>query len=347
MLRTVPTPAWLLALLAIAACDSSTDPRPGASNTPVSFSREITLPDLHDQLTTGTARVQVRVMPGGLVAREVQIQGSDERAHREQLRGRVSAIAATGDQGTVTLELGGLQIGFTSSTRFRPDDGDDGGGSSVSGSSGDDGSGAGDGSGGDIALADFVARVQAELAAGGHPAVKARREPPAEPQAPDNATFTASELELDHEADRPVIDLNVTAANLVTNQTPPPDGWLKVLGLMIELRVSEGLTRLEAELPDVEGEREFEGTVRSVDVTAGSVTLENGTLVKIVAGTEVEPKEGDGDEHLASLADVQAALAAGTPVKAEGEAMVESASPLTLVAIRIEFEADHAGEDHP
>lgn len=335
MLRTAPTPALLLALLVIAACDSSTDPHPGT--VPVSFSREITLPDLHDQLSTGTARVQVRVIPGGLVAREVEIQGSDELARREQVRGRITAITATADQGSVTVELGGLQIGFTSSTRFRPEDGD---GSHVSGSSGDDGSG-GDGSGGDMSLADFVARVQAELAAGGHPAVKARRDAPAQPQAPDDASFTASELELDHEADHPVIDLNVSAANLMTNQTPPPDGWLKVLGLMIELRVTEGMTRLEAELPDVEDEREFEGAVQSVDVGAGTVTLEGGTVVKIVAGTEIEPKEGGDDEHLASLADVQAALAAGTPVQAEGEAMVESSSPLTLIAIKIEFEADH------
>jgi hypothetical protein len=211
-----------------------------------------------------------------------------------------------------------------------------------------DGSGDGDHSGGGMTAADFVARVQAEIAAGGHPAVKARRDAPAQPQAPDNATFTASELELGHEADHALIDMNVAATNLATNQTPPPDGWLKVLGLMIELRLSERLTRLETELPEVRAEREFEGTVQSVDVAAGTVTLMNGTTVKIVAGTEIEPKEGGDDEHLASLADVQAALTAGTPVRAEGEAMADSASPHTLVAIRIEFEAEdaHSGEQH-
>src|SRR2546427_4181005 len=39
----------------------------------------------------------------------------------------------------------------------------------------------------------------------------------------------------------------------------------------------------------------------SVDATAGTVTLKSGTVIRIVAGTEIEGKEGESDEHLASL----------------------------------------------
>src|SRR2546425_1092955 len=165
--------AALLLTFLLAGCDrSSTGPRLG---TPAQFSRIISLPDLHTQLTSGAARVDVRVMPGGLIARRGEIKRADELTRPEEIRSRVTAISASGDQGTVTLALGGLQIGFNASTTFRPDDG-----------MGEDG--------GSMALAAFVARVQAELAAGGHPAVKARRSPPTQPQAPGDAAFMATPL---------------------------------------------------------------------------------------------------------------------------------------------------------
>src|SRR5207245_9330239 len=118
-----------------------------------------------------------------------------------------------------------------------------------------------------------------------------------------------------------------------TNQTTPQDGWLSVHGLMSGLRSDP---KLRQEMPDIEGEHEFEGFVQSVDATAGTVTLKSGTVIRIVAGTEIEGKEGESDEHLASLADVQAALTAGKTVKAEGEGLVTTASPLTIDATEIE-----------
>jgi len=233
----------------------------------------------------------------------------------------------------VTLELGGLQVGFNSSTRFRPDDGDGDGHAAPMSEGGDGGT----------ALADFVAGVQADLAAGRHPAVRARRTPPSTPQAPDDATFLATELRLDQENDHPRIRLNVTSANLVTSP-PPPDAVLKVLGLSIELRVSDGTTTLRAENPEVDDEQEFEGMVQSVDQTANTVTLADGSIIHIVSGTELEAREGGDDEHLGSLADVQAALTAGRSVEAEGEGLVTGANPLTIDAVKIEFEADEVAE---
>ena len=318
--------ATVLFTLLPAGCDQgSTGPQLG---NPAQFSRVISLPDLRTHLTTGPARVEVRVIPGGLTARSVEIKGPDEVTRRDEIRSRGTAISATGSQGTVTLALGNLQVGFNSSTMFRPDDGNDP-------------------DAGTTALANFVARVQAELAAGSHPAVQVRRSAPAQPQAPGDASFTADELRLDDEADHPAIKLNITAANLSDNTTPPPDGWLTVLGLKIELRVTEGTTTLRAEMPDIEGEHEFEGVVQSVDATAGTVTLKSGTIIRIVAGTEIEAKESeeDADQHLASLADVQAALTAGKTVKAEGEGLVDSTNPLTIDAIRVEFQVENADAD--
>jgi hypothetical protein len=309
--------AGLLFALFQTGCDHlATGPRTAL---PAQFSSDITLPDLQSHLGTGTARVDVRLIPGTLTARRVEIEEPEQLARREEIRSAVTAISASGDHGAVTLALGGLQVAFTAATRFRPDDGD--------------------GSQSAMALADFVARVQAALAAGRHPEIKAFREPPSSPQAPNDPTFVASELKLDEGGDHPLLRLNVTGANLATNATPPPDAFLNVLGLSIALDVSGGTTKLQIENQELEGVGEFEGIVQAVDQTAQTVTLKDGTLVRIVAGTEIEAKDGhDDDDHLTSLAAVRAALDAGKTVKAEGRGLVETTSPLTLAAIRIEFE---------
>src|SRR2546425_6646023 len=117
--------AALLLTLLLAGCDqSSTDPRLG---TPAQFSRTISLPDLHTQLTSGAARVDVRVMPGGLIARRVEIKGADDLTRPEEIRSRVTAISASGDQGTVTLAIGRLQLGVNAATKVRSDGGMGGG----------------------------------------------------------------------------------------------------------------------------------------------------------------------------------------------------------------------------
>ncbi len=196
-----------------------------------------------------------------------------------------------------------------------------------------------------LTLADFVALVQADIAAGHNPTLTASRQPRATPQGPDDGTFLAADLKLDEGNSHSVIKLNIAAANLVTNPTPPPDGFLKVLGVSLELRLSDGTTKLEQENPELEGVREFEGVVQSVDLTAQTVTLKDGTIIRIVAGTEFDGREGDRDDHVTGLPAVQDALTAGKTVKAEGRGLVDSTNPLTLDAIRIEFEVE--GEELP
>jgi hypothetical protein len=279
------------------------------------------------------------VIPGTLTARRVEIEQSDQLSRPERVRSRVTAITGATDTATLTLELGGLKIAVNGSTRLHPDDGDgDRTRPPMPAMSDDDG-------GGSMTLADFVARIQAEIAAGHNPAVQATRQPPASPQAPDDGSFLAATLQLDGSNDHSLIQLNITALNLTTNATPPPDAILKLLGVSLELRTSDGTTQLRVENERAKGAGEFHGVVKSVDQTAQTVTLMDGTIIHIVAGTAFEDREGDRDDHVTTLADVQAALTAGKTAKAEGRGLVTSTSPLTLDAIRIEFEVE--GQEPP
>jgi hypothetical protein len=314
--------ATILLTLFAAACDHSPS---GPDSNPIQFSRTVSLTDAQNVLVTGPTRVEVQVVPGTLVARRVELEESKDMTRPEEVRSRITAVTSGTDTATFTLELGGLQIAANGSTNIRH--GDDDASHSVT------------------TLADFVALVQADIAAGHNPTLTASRQPPTAPQAPDDGSFLAADLKLDEGNNHSVIKLNIAAANLVTNPTPPPDGFLKALGVSLELRLSDGTTKLKQENPELEGVREFEGLVQSVDQTANTVTLKDGTIIRIVAGTEFDAREGDADDHLTSLSAVQDALTAGKTVKAEGRGLVDSTNPLTFDAIRIEFEVK--GEQLP
>jgi len=301
------------------ACDHSPS---GPGSTSIQFSRTVSLPDAQSLLQIGPTRVEVRVIPGTLVARRVELEESSEMTHPEQVRSRVTAVTSGTDTATFTLELGGIQIAANGSTMIRHGDHD------------------GDMAQSAVTLADFVALVQADIAAGHNPTLTASRPAPSAPQALDDGKFLAADVRLDEGNSHSVIKLNIAAANLVTNATPPPDGFLKLLGVSLELRLADGTTKLKQENPELEGVREFEGTVQSVDQTANTVTLKDGTVIRIVAGTEFDAREGNEDDHLTSLAAVQDALTAGKTVKTEGRGLVDSSSPVTFDAIRIEFEVE-------
>lgn len=320
--------AALLTFLATACDNTSSGPR---SASPVLFAKTASLPDVQNQLVTGPARVEVSVIPGTLTARRVRIEEADQLTKPERVRSRVTAITSGTDTATLTLELGGLKIAANGSTKLHPADGDPGQDPMPAMS---------ENGGSTMALADFVARIQAEIAAGHNPTVRATRQAPAQPQAPDDGKFLAATLQLDEGNNHPSIQLNITSANLTKNATPPPDATLKVLGVSLELRTSDGTTKLEIENEHAEGAEHFHGMVKSVDATAQTVTLMDGTIIHIVAGTEFEENEGADDDHLTTLADVQAALTAGKTVEAEGRGLVTKTSPLTLDAIRIEFEIE-------
>jgi len=304
-----------VAVLFAACGDSATGPG-GTGGFPTQFSQAITLPELDSILTDGPTRVEIKLVNGSLVAREVEVKEAEELRDKEEIESRITAIDPAG---TVTLALGGLVVGFDGNTQFEAEDGQH------------------------LTMQEFITRVQDALAAGEHPPVEAERRPADTPQDPGDATFLASELELDDEADEDEIEINVDGDNFATNTPPPPDAILTVLGLAIELDVTGGVTEIESEIDDDMNETEFEGMVTSV--SGSSFTLTDGTVVNIVDDTEIE--QSDDADELGSLAEVERALAAGFLVEAEGEGIATGSNPLTITASEVEFEIEDEDDDLP
>ncbi|MDH5195683.1 MAG: DUF5666 domain-containing protein [Gemmatimonadota bacterium] len=312
-MRSLQVIASLLAIPVIACSDTL-----GPSGDPIALSHDISVDQLGQALDTAPGRVEIRLERGTLVAREVEIKTADEMSDEESVRGAVTAVSASDASGTLTFDIGGLEITFASSARFR--DGD-----------------------GDLTITEFAASIQAALDGGFQPSVRAKRPAPAEPQAPDVATFEATDLRIQDGLESPKLELNVDADNYEANGAPPPEAWLRVLGLAIEIRSS---TEIKAD-DDRNDEAEVRGIVASVDVDGRSVTLESGTVILVPEqGAFEDEGEGDDDEHLVSLAAVAQALADGLTVKAEAEGAVQSTDPLTIAAREVEFEiAGQGGED--
>jgi hypothetical protein len=92
---------------------------------------------------------------------------------------------------------------------------------------------------------------------------------------------------------------------------------------------------IEDDLDDVPGGAEFEGTVQTVNVEAGTFTLRGGTVVRLTDATVID----DGGDLL-SLAAAADAVLAGLDVRAEGRGTVETTDPRTITARTVEFEVD-------
>lgn len=289
-----------------AACSS--DPAgPGGTTTPPVFGQVLSFSQFDSTLGSGVQRIEIKLLPGGLVAREVEVEPDDAE---EKIVSTVTAIDPA--QGTLTLALGGMTVNYGAGTRFRTPQSSR------------------------VSRSEWESAISAAIGGGQPPPVEARRNPGASPQDPTDPTFNALDLRLESQADEPKIEVYVDGDNLEPVASPPPLAILRVFNLAIEITASTEFSLITPGGQVPAGNVEFEAGVIAVDEVAGTLTLTGGTVIE-VAGLTFDP-EGD----LFSLASAAAAVASGSPVRAEGRGTVTQAGPPAVIAAsEVKVEVDN------
>lgn len=303
--RRLAALAALASSAALGACGADLSaPNTGGST----FSQVMNVAQFDSTLGSGTTRLEIKLVPGSLVAREVHVESDDAE---EKITSQVSAIDPVA--GTVTLALGGMVVNYGSATRFRTP------------------------SRSKVSRSEWETTIANAISAGQQPPIEARRNQLAAPQAPTDGAFAATDLRLQDRTDEPAIEAYVDGDNMQPVAAPPPMAILTVFNLPIEIttRTSISLHSPGGTVPS--GTVEFQGAVTAADPAAGTLTLAGGTVVAI-GGISFDP-QGD----LFDLDAVAAAVAAGKTVRAEGRGTAQSAGVLTagvLTAESIKVEVD-------
>lgn len=299
---------WGLSVAAVAstllaACSDSTGPAASATQ----FGAPLSLAQFETEVV-GTARIEIEFTAlTGLVAREIEVEPDDAE---EKFVSRVTAMNTAA--GTLTLELGGFVVSYGASTRFRTQ------------------------SNSNVGRTAWESQIAAELSAGRRPSIEARRNQPATPQAPAVATFTAADLRLTNAIDDAKIEVYVDADNFEDVASPPPLAILRVFGLPVEIVSSTRIQLILNGAPPQGTSVQFEAQVTSVNASAATMTLSDGTIVQTSAGTTFDP-EGD----LLTLSAAASAVASGNFVRVEGSGTVQNAGPpRTIAATRVKIEVD-------
>ena len=201
--RTILAIAALMTAGTVTACSSDltlpSDPGPGG---PTDGSAVASIDSAVG--SGGSARIEIKLVPGSLVASEVHLEADD---NEEKIVSTVSAIDP--GSGTVTLDLGGLTVAYGAGTRFRTDEESH------------------------ESRTAWEAAVRGQLEAGRRPLIEARRNPSGEPQSPSDPTFVAADLRLENDSDEPKIEIFVDGDNLQGGSGT--SAVLRVLGLDIQV----------------------------------------------------------------------------------------------------------------
>jgi hypothetical protein len=297
--------AAALALVLVGACSDGLGP--GADE--LLQEEGLSLSEFDQQVGGTIARVDIVLRENGPVAGRVVIKTGDEVEGDERLLGMVTGIAVEGDEGVLTLAYG-VQVTFDAETDF---------------------AGLGDDV---IGFEQFVGHMTEALALGREPRIKAVRRAMIPPQDPDDPGFRAALIRVTDDPVPAVLSLNVDRDNLALMENPPPDAILTVLGLPIEIRVSEGLTELILDR-DERHEVAFEGKV--VAVREGGLSLQlrhhdRTITVRVVDRTRL----AFNGEEITSLEPIARALEAGQLIVAAGEGLRRDGDE-AILAIAIRF----------
>ncbi|HEU4994911.1 MAG TPA: hypothetical protein VFT29_08825 [Gemmatimonadaceae bacterium] len=291
------------AALVMVACGDTTSPIRATTR----FVQAVSLNDLETALDGATFVKIAFTTPTGLVARQIEVEADQDD---ETIASRVTAINTVDE--TVTLELGGLVVRYTSNTRFRTP------------------------TSSDVALVLWEQFVQNEISNGRNPPIEARRHLPLRPRAPTIALFTATDLRITNDLDEARIEVLVDADNLEQATSSPSLAILRVFNLPFEITAQTELERVVEGQVSVGSVVEFEAEVVAADAATRTLLLAGGTIIKISSATTVDP---NGD--LVTFAAVVTAKNSGKFVHAEGRGRVDSAGvPVTITATTVKVDVD-------
>ncbi len=308
---------WALALATMVAACGITDVE-DLSEAVDLFVQSLDAEAFQASILSEPSQVEVVLLPGGLTASELAVRPSGA-SEEERVQSKAVAISGDAVGGRITLMLGELEVSFDADTRFWFGDHE-------------------------VEMEGFLAEVRADIEAGHEPPIVAERLAPDTPQDPDDGSFRADAIAVTGDGvGRIRVEVDGDNLELVSDrQEGDPDGWLTVLGLRIQLRVTDGTTEIDSHEHDFEHVEDFEGLVSSVSVSDGIVRMGDGTTIRIVDRTHIKDRDG----FIASLAGVAEVLAAGGEVVAWGAGAVETEEPPVLIGLEIAFKQRAEEEPH-
>ncbi|MGD2124210.1 MAG: hypothetical protein PVJ76_20940, partial [Gemmatimonadota bacterium] len=274
---------------------------------PVASEGQTALQALGNAASISQVRLEVELRSRGeeWFADEVEIETQSDLGKMERIES--PALSADRSTGTVILKIGRLAVNVSSNARFELDFGHQ------------------------VSREDFFDQLDYELASGATPGIEVLRSASSQPQSPQDTEFVADMIRLDSSSDDQTLDLNMDGRHLVL--MGESSGALTLLNTQIEIDLQGG-SLIEERTEEESGAVEIKGLAASVNTGDGSVELLDGTIIRIVEGTQIE---GVGDpDHLGSLEEVDAALNEGLDVKVEAEAV--PVSGVVFNAVEIEFE---------
>jgi hypothetical protein len=304
--KTFPVRLALAAsLLALTACTERSDPTAVVGATePEAPAADPGLATLTGAATAAGVRIEVELVESsaGWFAREVEIQTAADLTSSERIESQVTAADASA--GTFSLRLGGLTVGVASAARFQLPGGVE------------------------VSRAAFFEALDRELEAGANPGIEVRRTAASPPQGPSERGFLAEQIRLDPEGIEQVLDLNMDNRHL----RAPGGGSGTMTFLGVELSVDPGAGSAIVERSEAQaGAVDVGGMADSVDEGASTVTLDDGTVLRVLDGTRIKV----GGRRLGSLTDVAAALAEGVAVDVDADAVLETEG--LYAAVKIAF----------
>jgi len=302
-----------LALL-LGACDDSsvTAPEPPIDDASVGVAAASAMEKISERATAGSVRLEIEVGPSGppWVAEDIETEDDIERT--EKIEARIRSIDAASRR--VELIFGSLVIDVSPAARIES------------------------ASSREISWEEFVRRVERDLAAGETPGAEFLRPLPAAPQAPSDASFTATAVEFEDDVDDTELELLIDDRHIRLG--PDGTGTLTVLGVDIVVDPAGG-TEVRDRDDDWDETFDIEGFVAGVDVASGVVTLLDGRTFQVIAGTRFE----DDDEYLRSLREVADALASGHWVEVDAD--LRTAQDGRWIAIEVEFYREDDADSLP